>query len=106
MSVSITDPAQQKGLLAFDDADLALAGATAVGALAEQAGSSSNALSSNLTVDIPGTVLGGDEAAAASSVLQALQGGLLYVVAVSRNCSGILASPASTAKQVRTCRTT
>ena len=95
MSVSITDPVQQKGLLAFDDADLALAGAAAAAALAEQAGVS-NTLGGNLTDQRLGQVPG-DDAGAASTVLQALQWGLLYVVAVSRNCSGTLAVPGSTA---------
>jgi hypothetical protein len=73
MNVAITDPLQQRGLLAFDDAELTQAGPEAAAVLANTVRASS-ATTERDTVD--------------ADLLAALQEGLLYVVAVSRNCSG------------------
>jgi hypothetical protein len=76
MNVAITDPLQQRGLLAFDDTQLVLAGATAAAVL-----------SGSVNIDGPSTA--GNRAQPVDAVLlAALEEGLLYVVAVSRSCSG------------------
>jgi hypothetical protein len=76
MNVAITDPLQQRGLLAFDDTQLVLAGATAAAVLSG-------------SVDIDGPSTAGNRAQPVDAVLlAALEEGLLYVVAVSRSCSG------------------
>lgn len=107
MNLALTDPLQQQGLLAFDDTQLLAAGPTAAAALqisplqprrtdAEQplqpslesqqladAGSTGRDTAPRMVM---GQSLSGN--GSSSDVLQGLQDGLLYVVAVSRNCSG------------------
>lgn len=91
MNVAITDPLQQRGLLAFDDTELAQAGATAAAVLStgrEPAGSANLSRlgpRQQLAEAESSPVVSGD-----ADMLAALEEGLLYVVAVSRNCSGNL----------------
>jgi hypothetical protein len=95
MNLAITDPLQQKGLLALDDAELAQAGPAAAAALAQQLPTTALDIPaewiSNVTLMAEdfGLLQLGDDTGSISSVLQALQDGLLYVVAVSRDCSGV-----------------
>jgi hypothetical protein len=114
MNVAITDPLQQKGLLALDDAELAQSGPAAAAALKQQGPAAAAAmalqqtpkaatpvgdsLTSNMTTRAEGLrpLQLGSDVEMTSSVLQALQDGLLYVVAVSRDCSGVCADTQAT----------
>lgn len=71
MNVAITDPLAQQGLLAFDDQELSAAGPAAAAAFRHQQQAGPQ-----------------DKPALHESIITALQQGLLYVVAVSRNCTG------------------
>lgn len=109
MNLAMTDPLQQQGLLAFDDTQLLTVGPAAAAALKQSlqlrrtdaelplepsldirqladAGSTRDSLVS--TPLLGQSLFGNGSLMASSDVLQGLQDGLLYVVAVSRNCSG------------------
>lgn len=107
MNLALTDPLQQQGLLAFDDTQLLAAGPAAAAALQQSPLQLRRtdaelplqpSLESQRLADTGST--GGDSApllamgqslygnGSSSDVMQGLQDGLLYVVAVSRNCSG------------------
>jgi hypothetical protein len=114
MNVAITDPLLQKGLLALDDAELAQSGPAAAAALTQQGPAAAAAQAQQQTTK-PATPVGdrltsnmtsaaeglrplqlGSDVERTSFVIQALQDGLLYVVAVSRDCSGVCADTQAT----------
>lgn len=82
MNVAVTDPLEQQGLLAFDDEELRAAGAAAAAALQSSLSAASKPL------DGSGSPTGKELSGVSAVLLGALQQGLLYVVAVSRNCTG------------------